>query len=295
MIFPYFPVASFRNTDYLSTTMSFNEQLRNTIRQRNSLVCVGLDVVYEKIPEFIRKGPDPVFSFNKAIIDATHDLVCAYKPNLAFYEALGSEGWDILKRTVSYIPTGILKIGDAKRGDIGSTAAQYAKALWNLGFDAVTLNPYLGKNAIDPFIQNPKLGVFILCLTSNPSSAELQKQKIGDRFLYLKVAEMVTTWNSLGNCGLVVGATHGTELETIRETAAELPFLIPGIGAQGGDLETAVMTGTDETGEMAIINSSRSIIYASSERDFSEAARQSTQNLRNRINNIRKKKGSGSR
>jgi orotidine-5'-phosphate decarboxylase len=132
-------------------------------------------------------------------------------------------------------------------------------------------------------------------LTSNPSSAELQKQKIGDRFLYLKVAEMVTTWNSLGNCGLVVGATHGTELETIRETAAELPFLIPGIGAQGGDLETAVMTGTDETGEMAIINSSRSIIYASSERDFSEAARQSTQNLRNRINNIRKKKGSGSR
>jgi orotidine-5'-phosphate decarboxylase len=255
---------------------------------------VGLDVVYEKIPELIRKDPDPVFSFNKAIIDATHDMVCAYKPNLAFYEALGSEGWDILKRTVSYIPTGILKIGDAKRGDIGSTAAQYAKALWNLGFDAVTLNPYLGKDAIDPFIQNPELGAFILCLTSNPSSAELQKQKIGDRFLYIKVAEMVTTWNSLGNCGLVVGATHGTELETIRETAAELPFLIPGIGAQGGDLETAVMTGTDETGEMAIINSSRGIIYASSDHDFSEAARQSTQNLRNRINNIRKKKGSGS-
>ena len=273
--------------------MSFNKRLRNTIRIRNSLVCVGLDVVPERIPESVRKGPDPVFSFNKAIIDATHDQVCAYKPNLAFYEALGSEGWDILKRTVSYIPQGILKIGDAKRGDIGSTASQYAKALWNLGFDAVTLNPYLGKDAIDPFIQNPDLGVFILCLTSNPGSAELQKLKVEGRFLYLKVAERVSAWNRLDNCGLVVGATHGTDLETIRQTAGKLPFLIPGIGAQGGDLESAVMNGTDEAGEMAIINSSRGVIYASSGTDFSEAARDSARSLKNRINNIREKKGYG--
>jgi orotidine-5'-phosphate decarboxylase len=156
------------------------------------------------------------------------------------------------------------------------------------------LNPYLGKDAIAPFIQNESLGVFILCLTSNPSSAELQKLEINGQFLYLKVAETVVKWNSHDNCGLVVGATHGTELETIRETAAKLPFLIPGIGAQGGDLETAVMAGTDEQGEMAIINSSRGIIYASSNRDYSEAARLSALDLRNKINIIREKKGQSS-
>ncbi|MBN2105543.1 orotidine-5'-phosphate decarboxylase [bacterium] len=270
--------------------MSFNNKVRNTIRSQNSLVCVGLDVVPERIPDSIKKSSDPIFQFNKAIIDATKEYVIAYKPNLAFYEALGSEGWDILKKTVSYIPDGIIKIGDAKRGDIGSTAEQYAKGLWNLGFDAVTLNPYLGKDAIMPFIQDEDRGVFILCLTSNPSSMDFQKQKINGSPFYLKVAEKIEHWNEKGNCGLVAGATHGSELERIRKIAPTLPFLIPGIGAQGGDLTSVVLAGTDHLGEMAAINSSRGVLYASSGQNFAEEAGKVAHRLREEINYIRRKK-----
>ena len=267
--------------------MSMNQTIRKAIRDRNSLVCVGLDVVPDRLPEGIRKGADPVFEFNKAIIDATKDFVVAYKPNLAFYEALGTEGWDILKRTVAYIPEGILKIGDAKRGDIGSTAERYAKALWNLGFDSVTLNPYLGRDAVAPFIQDENRGVFILCLTSNPSSADFQKLEVNRMPVYLKVAEMIRSWNDKDNCGLVAGATHGSELENIRNTVGDLPFLIPGIGAQGGDLEAAVTAGTDALGEMAVINSSRGVLYASSGPDFAEAAGRVARGLRDEMNGVR--------
>lgn len=254
------------------------------------MLCVGLDTDPEKIPPHILKQNDPVYQFNRAIIDATHDLVAAYKPNLAFYEALGNEGWFILKKTVDYIPQGILKIGDAKRGDIGSTAIKYAKSLFELGFDVVTVNPYLGWDSVGPFLHNEEKGVFVLCLTSNPSSQDFQYCMVEGRPFYQRVAEKVIEWNSNENCGLVVGATHPEELIKIRETATDLPFLIPGIGAQGGKLESAVLGGTDSQGEMAIVNSGRSILYASSDKDFAEAARNEAKKLRDAMNYLRLKK-----
>lgn len=268
---------------------TLNENIRELTRSQNSLVCVGLDVNPQKMPAHLMSSDDPILKFNKAIIEATSDLVLAYKPNLAFYESLGTEGWEILKKTVNAIPDGILKIGDAKRGDIGSTAEQYAKALFDIGFDAVTLSPYLGWDSIKPFVENPERGAFILCLTSNPSSKDLQYLEIEKRPLYLHVAEKIQSWNSMNNCGLVAGATHPDELKGIRELAPDMPFLIPGIGAQGGDLQGAVNSGTDEKGEMAVINSSRGIIYASSGTDFAETARAETKKLRDNINSIRGK------
>lgn len=260
------------------------------IQKQDSLLCVGLDADPEKIPLHIMKRDDPIFRFNKAIVDATADLVLAYKPNLAFYEALGKEGWNILKRTVAYLPERILKVGDAKRGDIGSTAEKYAKALFDLGFDVVTVNPYLGRDSIYPFVRDEKRGVFVLCLTSNPSSRDFQYLSSGGKTLFVRVAEEVVRWNERGNCGLVVGATHPDELKMIREVGPNLPFLIPGIGVQGGDLEAAVIAGTDERGEMAVINSSRGILYASVGKDFTEAAHREAKRLRDAINDIRSKK-----
>ncbi|HDQ44277.1 MAG TPA: orotidine-5'-phosphate decarboxylase [bacterium] len=266
---------------------SLNERIRETIHAQNSLVCVGLDTDPGKIPAHLTRQSDPVFTFNKRIIDATAGLVAAYKPNLAFYEALGAEGWDILSRTVRYIPEGILKIGDAKRGDIGSTAARYADALFGLGFDAVTVSPYLGGDSVSPFLEDPRRGAFILCLTSNPGSRDLQYLESGGRPLYLHVAEKIRDWNGKDNCGLVAGATHPEELAGIREAAPAIPFLIPGVGAQGGDLEGAVRSGTDASGGMAVINSSRGILYASRGEDFADAAREETRKLRDAINAIR--------
>ena len=263
------------------------------IQVQDSLLCIGLDVNPQKIPSHILQQPDPIFYFNQTIIDATKDLVVAYKPNLAFYEVLGTEGWDILKRTVQAIPEGLLKIGDGKRGDIGSTAEQYAHSLFQIGFDVVTVNPYLGIDSVEPFLQNEERGVFVLCLTSNPSSKDFQKMVFKNKCLYHYVAEKVVQWNKKQNCGLVVGATHPDELKAIRQVSNTLPFLIPGIGAQGGDLEGAVLAGTDEYGEMAVINSSRSILYASDGKDFAEAARNEASNLRDQINVIRKKKRIG--
>ena len=286
-----FPVDSLAEKVYFGNAMRLNDRIRQMIRDRDSLLCVGLDVVPEKIPPHIMEGEDPVFRFNKGIIDATADLVLAYKPNLAFYEALGTEGWEILRRTVTYIPEGILKIGDAKRGDIGSTAQKYAEGLFALGFDIVTVNPYLGWDSVAPFVKDEERGVFVLCLTSNPSSRDFQYFSSGGKFLYLRVAETAVGWNEKGNCGLVVGATHPGELKKVREVAPDLPFLIPGIGAQGGDLEAAVTAGTDERGEMAIVNSSRGVLYASSGKDFAAAARQEAQRLRDAMNSIRRKKG----
>jgi len=269
--------------------MEFNEKIRLKIRGKNSLVCVGLDTVPEKIPAHLT-GRDPVFRFNRAIIDATADLVLAYKPNLAFYESLGTEGWDILKRTVSAMPEDVIKIGDGKRGDIGNTAEQYAKALFDLGFNAVTVNPYMGWDSIGSFVSDEEKGAFILCLTSNPGAKDFQYIQSCGKTLYQLVAEKAVRWNGKGNCGLVVGATRPEELKQVRETAPNLPFLIPGVGAQGGDLESSVLSGTDAEGEMAVINASRTILYASSGRDFAEAARKETMKLRDQINTIRQKK-----
>ena len=264
--------------------MNFMEKLTNAARRNKSLVCVGLDPDPELMPDKVG-----VFEFNKAIIDATSDLVCAYKLNLAFYEALDDEGLDALKRTIKYIPNDVPVIGDAKRGDIGNTARAYAKAIFsNLNCDATTVNPYLGFDSIEPFIQYRDRGVFILCRTSNAGALDLQSLRCevesGYRPLFEIVALKASQWNIHGNIGLVVGATYPEELRLIRQSHPDMPILIPGIGAQGGELASAVRYGVNSQGERAIMSSSRQIIYASRAKDFAQAARRAASSLRDQIN-----------
>jgi orotidine-5'-phosphate decarboxylase len=265
--------------------VNFIEKLTRATRKNKSLLCVGLDPDPERMPDGVS-----VLEFNKAIIEATADLVCAYKLNFAFYEALADEGFEALKHTVSYIPGDIPTIGDAKRGDIGNTAKAYTKAIFtNLNFDATTVNPYLGFDSIEPFIQYHDRGVFILCRTSNTGAIDFQSlsaelEDSGNRPLFEIVALKASQWNIHGNIGLVVGATYPEELKTIRHNHPDMPLLIPGIGAQGGDLALTIRYGVDSKGEKAIINSSRQIIYASREKVFAQAARGAATELRNQIN-----------
>jgi orotidine-5'-phosphate decarboxylase len=267
--------------------MNFIDKLLSTSRKNNSLVCIGLDPDPELMPDKLS-----IFEFNKAIIDATSDLVCAYKLNFAFYEASGADGFGVLKQTVDCIPDDIPVIADAKRGDIGNTAQAYAKSIFsNLNFDATTVNPYLGFDAIEPFIRYRDRGVFILCRTSNHGSADLQSLLYSteerSRPLFELVASKASQWNKYGNIGLVVGATYPEELKLIRQSHPDMPLLIPGIGAQGGDLEKSIRYGVDASGEKAIINSSRQIIYASRGKGFAQAARKAAAELRDQINQYR--------
>jgi len=261
-------------------SMPFVTKLVNAARENSSLLCIGLDPDPDLMPKV------DILEFNKAIIDATYDLVCAYKPNLAFYEALGIEGITVLEKTVAHIPGDIPIIGDAKRGDIGNTAKAYAKALFSvLGFDAATVNPYLGFDSIEPFISYQDKGVFILCRTSNPGAVDFQDLRCNTgSSLYETVAHKAKEWNVYGNIGLVVGATYPEELKKIRAICPEMCLLIPGIGAQGGDLASAVKYGVDAQGEKAVINVSRQILYASRERDFAQAARNTAERIRSQIN-----------
>ena len=270
----------------MATVMNFLEKLLTASRSNQSLLCIGLDPDPELMPEI------DVFRFNKEIIDATSDLVCAYKPNLAFYEALGVEGLKAMERTIAHIPDGIPVIGDAKRGDIASSSKAYARALFDtFGFDAVTVNPYMGYDSIAPFIDYADKGVFILCKTSNPGASDFQElpslePASGNSAspLFEIVAVKAVEWNTRGNIGLVVGATYPHQLRRIRELCPELPLLIPGIGSQGGDIAATVRYGVDSNGEKAIINSSRQILYASRESDFASAARREALKLRDLIN-----------
>ncbi|MFC1987477.1 orotidine-5'-phosphate decarboxylase [Chloroflexota bacterium] len=264
--------------------MNFMEKLAGAVRKNKSLLCIGLDPDPEMMPDKLG-----VFEFNKAIIDATSDLVCAYKPNLAFYEALGADGFNILKKTVGYISDDIPVIGDAKRGDIGNTAKAYARALFDiLNFDAATVNPYLGFDAIEPFIRYRDKAIFILCRTSNAGAADFQslscEVESSSSPLFEVVALKASKWNIHSNIGLVVGATCPEELKLIRQSYPDMPLLIPGIGAQGGDLGLTIRYGVDAQGERTIINSSRQIIYASRGNDFAEAARRAALSLRDQIN-----------
>jgi orotidine-5'-phosphate decarboxylase len=230
-----------------------------------------------------------VFEFNKAIIDATADLVCAYKPNLAFYEALGIRGLQALKKTVNYIPRDIPVIGDAKRGDIGNTAAAYAKALFGYyKFDAVTVNPYMGYDSVKPFLDYRDKGIFVVCRTSNSSACDFQDlvDNFGMKF-YQSVALRAGDWNTAGNVGLVVGATYPEELREIRKLCPEMLLLIPGIGAQGGDLELSVKYGVDANKEKAVIVAARQVLYASRGADYAQAARKAAGELRDIINRYR--------
>ena len=265
--------------------MTFFQKLTAAVKKNNSLLCVGLDPDPQQMP-----ADTGILEFNRAIIDATRHLVCAYKLNFAFYEAAGTEGFEILKSTVDYIAGDIPVIGDAKRGDIGNTAKAYARSIFsNLGFDAATVNPYLGFDSIEPFIQYRDRGVFILCRTSNPGAADFQSFRLAGEpgSLFEVVAKKASQWNSHGNIGLVVGATYPQELKLIREGYPDMPLLIPGIGAQGGDLELAVRYGADTRGEKIIINSSRQVIYASRGKDFAPAARRAATELRDQINHYR--------
>ena len=267
--------------------MNFIKKLGNATRKNNSLLCVGLDPDPKLMPRKVS-----IFDFNQAIIEATADLVCAYKLNLAFYEARDNEGLDALKRTIKYIPKDIPVIGDAKRGDIGNTAQAYAKAIFtNLKFDATTVNPYLGFDSVEPFIQYKDKGVFVLCRTSNTGARDFQSLRCEAEAEYRPLFELValkaSQWNTYGNIGLVVGATYPEELRLIRRSHPDMPLLIPGIGAQRGDLASAVRYGVNARGEKAIISSSRQIIYASSGKDFAEAARRMASSLRDQINSYR--------
>jgi orotidine-5'-phosphate decarboxylase len=268
--------------------MGFLEKLKRASQTHQSMLCVGLDTDVDRIPPSL-KGDG--LAFNRAIIEATSDLVCAYKPNIAFYEAMGAQGWHNLRDTIRAVPEDIPVILDAKRGDIGNTARMYARAFFEeLGVDAVTVNAYMGYDAVEPFLAYEGRCAFVLCLTSNAGSADFQRLRCEGKPLYRWMAEKTRTWSERGGCGLVVGATHPEELREIREAAPGLPFLIPGLGAQGGDVAAAVRFGTDANGEGAILNSSRGILYASSGSDFAEAARKAAESLRETIHRSRKMK-----
>jgi orotidine-5'-phosphate decarboxylase len=262
-------------------------QLERSWDSSDSLVCVGLDPEIERFPEQIADQASPIFQFNKAIIDATADLVCAYKPQFAHYAAYEAE--DQLERTIDYIHRsypGIPVILDSKRGDVGNTAERYAiEAFERYHADAVTVSPYLGGDALEPFLKYEDKGVIILCRTSNPGAGEVQDLEFGGRKLFHIIAELASRrWNSRGNCLLVVGATYPRELAEVREIVGNMPFLVPGVGAQGGDVAQAVQSGQTAAGTGLIISSSRGILYASSGENFASAAREATQKLRDQIN-----------
>ena len=271
--------------------MHFMQSLQQAWKNHSSLVCVGLDPEPAKFPAHLRDDPDAVFTFCTAIVDATADLVCAFKPQIAHFAALRAE--DALERLIAHIHDkhpGVPVILDAKRGDIGSTAKHYAtEAFDRYRADAVTLNPYLGHDSIQPFLDRADKGVVLLCRTSNPGGADFQALDCGGQPLYLRVAETIAReWNANGNCALVTGATWPEELGKVRGTVGNMPLLVPGIGAQGGDVEAVIRHGSTADGSGLLISSSRAILYASNDEHFARAARAATVALRDTINQHRR-------
>jgi orotidine-5'-phosphate decarboxylase len=275
--------------------MSFMQSLQQAWARNNSLVCVGLDPEPAKFPAAFHGKPDAVFEFCRAIVDATASLACAFKPQIAHFAALRAE--DALERLIAHIHDkhpGVPVILDAKRGDIGSTAQHYAtEAFDRFGADAVTLNPYMGRDSIQPFLDRTDKGVILLCHTSNPGAADLQDLNVHDangvaKPLYQHVAQIIARdWNTNGNCALVTGATWPKQLAEVRALIGDMPLLVPGIGAQGGDVEAVVRYGQTANHTGLMINSSRAILYASNSDNFAEAARAATQELRDTINRYR--------
>ena len=274
---------------------AFAEKLLAAAERNRSLLCVGLD------PDPARMPIADVAGFNRAIVEATSDLVCAYKPNMAFYEALGPAGMDALRATLDAIPDWVPVIADAKRGDLDNSSAGYARALFDVwDFDAATFHPYMGRDSLAPFLARPERGVFVLCRTSNPSAREFQDLQVtpmagGDTLpMYEYVAMTAVKWNDNGNVGLVVGATYPDELERVRDLCSDMPILIPGVGAQDGALERSVAVGVDERGRNAIVNASRGVIFAGDDpRTYSQAARDAAQRLRDTINRVLEDRGLG--
>ena len=275
--------------------MHFMQTLQDAWRRNDSLVCVGLDPEPAKFPAHLRDKPDAVFAFCSAIVDATADLVCAYKPQIAHFAALRAE--DSLERLIAHIHDhhpGIPVILDAKRGDIGSPSQHYvSEAFDRYRADAVTVNPYLGRDTVQPFLDRADKGVIILCHTSNPGAGDIQDLLVTDAGaaplpLYQHLAGRIARdWNANGNCVLVVGATWPEQLAEVRALVGSMPLLVPGVGAQGGDVEAVVRQGRTASGDGLVISSSRAILYASSGTDFAQAARTSTLHLRDTINRFR--------
>ncbi|HEU5375048.1 MAG TPA: orotidine-5'-phosphate decarboxylase [Ktedonobacteraceae bacterium] len=272
--------------------MKFLEKLLAAERSNQSLLCVGLDPEPERLPEDLRALPveKGVAYFCRAIIEATAPYVSVFKPNLAFFEVLGPAGLVALQEVIRAIPAHIPVLADAKRGDIGNTARNYAAALFETyGCDAVTINPYLGYDAVAPFLAYRDRGVILLCRTSNPGARDFQDLPVQEvdgplRPLYQVVARRVLSWNEANNCGLVVGATYPQELQVIRGLCPELPILVPGIGAQGGSIEATVPAAVDSQGERAMISISRAILYADSGARYAEAAASAARAFRDQIN-----------
>ena len=256
------------------------------IKRKKSFLCIGLDVDLKKIPSHLLNKEDPIFEFNKAIIDATHHLCVAYKPNTAFYEAYGTDGWSSLKKTIDYINANhpkIFTIADAKRGDIGNTSTMYAKAFFDdLNFDSVTVAPYMGKDSVEPFLAFKNKHTILLALTSNTGAFDFQTQEVENTFLYKRVLEVSKTWENSENLMYVIGATKADFLSEIRTIVPDNFFLVPGVGAQGGDLKAVCDFGMNNKIGL-LINSSRVIIYASSGEDFAQAAASSAHQLQQQM------------
>jgi orotidine-5'-phosphate decarboxylase len=270
--------------------MSFIEKLKDAWKRTNSLVCVGLDPDLARFPRHLEKNAEAIFRFNKEIVDATHDLVCAYKPQIAYFSAVSAERQ--LEQTIEYIRSNyphIPVILDAKRGDIGSTAEMYAtEAFSRYGADAVTINPYMGHDSAEPFLRHADRGIVLLCRTSNSGASDLQDLVVDGAPIYEHVAKMIAEkWNANRNCLLVVGATWPAQMAKIRSLVGDMPFLVPGVGAQGGDVEALVKAGQTADGTGLIISSSRAILYAGSGVDYAAAARAETLKLRDTINKFR--------
>lgn len=273
--------------------MTFLEKLDAAVTRNNSLLCVGIDPSDSKLPAAVASGKTPYFDFAKAVIDATADLVCAFKPNSAFFEARGADGIRELKLTCDYIRQNYSHLPiilDFKRGDTESTNQPYASFAFDyLQVDAITVQPYMGREALQPYLDRQDKGIIVLCRTSNPGAGELQDLEADGQKLYMKVAGLVAdSWNAAGNCLLVVGATYPQELAQIRQLVGDgMVFLVPGFGAQGGDAEATVKAGITAAGRGLIINSSRGILYASSGDDFAEAAAAAAREARDEINKYR--------
>lgn len=252
-----------------------NHQLIEQIKTKKSFLCIGLDVDLDKIPKHLLEEEDPIFAFNKAIIDSTHHLCVAYKPNTAFYEAYGLKGWVAFEKTINYLNTNypeIFTIADAKRGDIGNTSSRYAKAfLEDMGFDSITVAPYMGKDSVEPFLAIPEKHTILLALTSNEGAFDFQTLKVNDQELYKEVIKVSKTWKNSKNLMYVVGATKAEYFKEIRKIVPDSFLLVPGVGAQGGSLEAVCNYGINANVGL-LVNSSRGIIYASNSEDFAKAA-----------------------
>ena len=261
--------------------------LINQIRDKRSFLCMGLDSDINKIPTHLLEYEDPIFEFNKQIIDSTKDLCVAYKPNIAFYESMGLKGWASLEKTLDYIPDDVFTIADAKRGDIGNTSDMYAKSFFeNMNFDAITVAPYMGSDSIAPFLKYQDKWVIILALTSNKGSVDFQMfQDDQGSFLYEHVLTKARDWSGDGNLMFVVGATKSKDLERIRSIVPNHFLLVPGVGVQGGSLKDVVKAGFNKDCGL-LVNSSRGIIYASKSKDFAQEARNEAKKLQNQMSDL---------